>query len=195
MAGELWPYPFHWLILKHIQVVIPVPISIPFLRKHYELLERTNWNGLGQHQALTDLSSITHSNMFLFLHITSIESTINYSTISEKYVTLFTLNLACHSISGFRKKKSKETQQNRTKMKLFAKPHCQETRQAYKETHLEFSYSEEDASKAVFWTAMRWGGGAIYLNLQSTDSLSPSSEDAQLIWYQAVMAHSYPTNF
>lgn len=41
VARELWPYPFHLLILKHIQVVIAVPISIPFPRKHYELLGRT----------------------------------------------------------------------------------------------------------------------------------------------------------
>lgn len=189
--------PFHWLILKHIQAVIPVPISIPFLRKHYELLEKTNWNGLGQHQALTDLSSITHSNIFLFLHITSttVYNQLIYhiwkigNTIYLKFVFA-----TVHQALG-KKKKRKKTQQNRTKMKLVSKTHCQETRQAYKETHLEFSYSEEDVSKAVFWTGMRWGGGGIYMNLQSTDSLFPSSEDAQLIWYQAVMAHSYPTNF
>lgn len=52
----------------------------------------------------------------------------------------------------------------------------QETRQAYEETHLEFSNNEEDASKAVFLTGMQWGGGEIYLNFQSTDSLFPSSD-------------------
>lgn len=61
-------------------------------------------------------------------------------------------------------------------MKLVAKSHHEETRQAYKETNLEFSYSEEDASKAVFLTGMQWGGGGIYLNFQSTDSLFPSSD-------------------
>lgn len=53
-------------------------------------------------------------------------------------------------------------------MKLFAKPHCQETRQAYKETHLEFSYSEEDASKQYFEQACD-GEGEQYIwtyNLQ-----------------------------
>lgn len=131
--------------------------------------------------------------MFLFLHITSVKPTINYTTKSEnrKQVTLVTLNFCLyHSMSDLKKtkkphthkktnrtKKTKPKHKNQDKDEIICKVPVLGAKLGLKSNSFSALIQLRECLKSTIFNrhVVKLGVEYIYLNVQSTASLFPYS--------------------